>query len=86
MICEFCENEEAHNFHHLIPKTLHKKKRFKKKYTFDELQNGLNVCKLCHHTFHEFLTEKELGENYNTRSKLKKHPRIAKYLEWKKNH
>jgi hypothetical protein len=29
MLCELCQSEDAHNFHHFIPRTLHTNKWFK---------------------------------------------------------
>ncbi|MCK9458164.1 MAG: hypothetical protein M0R80_00610 [Proteobacteria bacterium] len=86
MLCELCENEDAYNFHHCIPRTLHGKKRIKKAYTKAELACGLHLCKTCHKTIHEFASEKELGERYNTKKKLLEHPQIRKYVKWKKTH
>lgn len=86
MLCELCENEDAYNFHHFIPRTLHSKKRIKKTHTKVELACGLRLCKTCHKTIHEFFSEKELGERYNTRKNLLNHPQMWKYIKWKKMH
>jgi len=48
MLCELCQREEAQDFHHLIPRTLHTNKWFKKRYAREELQQGIAVCKSCH--------------------------------------
>ena len=85
MLCQLCNREEAHNFHHLIPRTLHSNKWFKKRYTRDELRQGIDLCKACHRAVHDLVPdEKELGRDYNTLERLRRHPKIDKYLRWKR--
>ena len=84
MTCELC-GAEAYNFHHFIPKTLHSNKWFKKRYTKKQMsESGIDICKECHTMIHNMIpSEKDLGRNYNTLEKLKGHPKMAKYLEWR---
>jgi hypothetical protein len=83
-LCELCEAEAAHNFHHFIPRTLHANKWFKKRYTRQQMRQGMNVCKVCHAAIHDLIPdEKELGRSYHTREKLLAHPKIAGYVKWK---
>ena len=83
VVCELCECEAAFNFHHFIPRTVHRNKWFKKRYTREELQTGVQVCRQCHRTIHDLVTEKELGRHYNTRDKLLAHAGMARYITWK---
>ena len=83
-LCELCEVAGAENFHHLIPRTLHSNKWFKKNYTRAEMQQGLRTCRPCHRAIHDLVpSEKELGRHYNTRDKLRAHPQIAHFIRWK---
>jgi hypothetical protein len=85
MLCELCECEEAYNFHHFIPRTLHANKWFKRRFTRIEMRAGVNLCKACHAAVHDLIpSEKQLGREYNTAEKLRSHPEVAKYLEWKR--
>lgn len=85
MLCELCQCEEAHNFHHLIPRTLHANKWFKKRFSRDEMRHGIDVCRPCHRAIHDLVPEeKDLGRHYNTVEKLRLHPQIAGYLQWKR--
>ena len=85
MLCQLCNREEAHNFHHLIPRTLHSNKWFKKRYTREQMREGIDLCKACHRAVHDLVPdEKELGRSYNTIEKLRKHPKVDKYLHWKR--
>lgn len=85
MICELCGCEDVYDFHHLIPRCLHKKKWFKKRYTKDEMNFGINVCKCCHKTIHRLIPDnKDLGKLFNTLRLLRSQPDIAKYIDWKR--
>ena len=83
--CELCGRSDQYlNFHHLIPRTLHSNKRYKKIYDKDFMNHhGIWICKKdCHKQIHEFISEKEMGMEYNTIDKLKEHPQVSKYLKW----
>lgn len=85
--CVLCERELPTTEHHLIPKTNHNNKWFKKKFKKEEMKNRkINVCDDCHSAIHKFIpNEKELGKNYNTIEKLMSHPNLKKFIEWVKN-
>jgi hypothetical protein len=74
------------NFHHLIPRTLHSNKFFEKNYEKSYMRShGIWICKAqCHKEIHKFITEKEMGLNYNTLEKLLIHPQVKAYVEWRK--
>ena len=55
MLCELCQCEEAYNLHHFIPRTLHSIKWFKRRYTRQEMQQGMEVCKPCHSAIHDLM-------------------------------
>lgn len=83
MLCELCQSEEVFNFHHFIPRTLHSNKWFKKRFTRQQMQRGLQICKTCHATIHDLVPdEKELGRHYHSRELLLAHPQIQNYVRW----
>jgi hypothetical protein len=85
MLCALCETEEVDSFHHYIPRTLHRNKWFKKRYTREEMRRGIGVCKSCHKAIHALIPdEKELGRHFNTKEKLLAHPLVATYVKWKR--
>ncbi len=85
MLCELCGCEEHYDFHHLIPRTLHTNKWFKRNFTLLQRQTGLYLCKECHNFIHDVVPkEKELGRKYNTLETLCAHPKIAAYIAWKR--
>ena len=84
MLCELCQSEPAHNFHHLIPRSLHSNKWFKKRFTREQMQTGIDVCKLCHKAIHTLVPDrKQLGREFNTLEALLAHEPIARHVEWK---
>ncbi len=82
-MCELCGVEQSYSRHHLIPRTVHSNKWFKKNFTREEMNQIVMVCQGCHHTINE-IDAKELGRNYNTLDKLREHPDLARFIEWKK--
>lgn len=80
--CALCSRNLDLTFHHLIPKTLHSKKWFKKNFTADQLNLGLMLCRDCHDAIHRFIPEKDLGKTYNTEEKLKAHAKVASFVSW----
>ena len=79
MLCELCESENTHNFHHFIPRTLHSNKWFKKRFTREQMSQGIKVCTSL------IPKEGELGRHYNTMEKLLAHPQVAGYVKWKRD-
>lgn len=81
--CELCGRERELTFHHLIPRTTHSNKWFRKNFTRDEMQQGLQLCRDCHSAIHSFVpSEKELGREWNTRERLLSHDRIGPFVAW----
>jgi len=81
--CEICNRELEITFHHYIPVTLHTNKKFKKLYEKNYLKtHGINLCKTCHKTIHKLFTEKELGNTYNSYSKLMENQKFRNYVIW----
>ena len=81
--CELCDRDKYLTFHHLIPRKLHSKKRFRKTFTLREMQTrGLYLCGECHDGVHMLLTEMELGEHYNTKEALLGHEGVARHVAW----
>src|SRR4051794_38201534 len=74
--CELCgRSGKALTFHHLIPRHCHRKRRFRKRFTIDEMRDrGLWLCRPCHGGIHDLIAdEKVLGWQYSTRELLLAH-------------
>ncbi len=81
--CELCGREGLDlTFHHLIPRTLHSRKWFKKNFTAEQLSSGSELCKDCHDAIHRFIPEKVLGTEYNTLDRLRAHDKVAGFVAW----
>jgi hypothetical protein len=81
--CELCEREVSFRTqHHLIPRTLHKRKKRREGFTQEELNRVIWICAPCHKNIHAVLTEKELAEEFNSLEKLLGFPAIAKFTAW----
>ncbi|MGB3617837.1 MAG: hypothetical protein WBA12_06935, partial [Catalinimonas sp.] len=52
--CQLCERpDQPLTFHHLIPKTNHRRKQFRRRFDKWELHTrGLNLCRPCHRHLH----------------------------------
>lgn len=80
--CELCQRETELTFHHLIPVTLHSNKWFKKNYTREQMGTGIYICDDCHKSVHKFISEKDLGREYNTIDKLMSHDKVSGFVKW----
>lgn len=80
--CALCERDRPLTFHHLIPKALHRRKRYARRYTKEELARGVDLCRDCHDAVHRFLGEQELADHYPTLERLRTHPEVARFVAW----
>lgn len=80
--CMLCGRKVQLTFHHLIPKKMHRKPRFKRIYTKDEMETGIKVCRLCHKGIHRRYDEMELAARLNTREALLNDPELARHFAW----
>jgi hypothetical protein len=69
-------------FHHLVPRSQHKRTWCRRRYDATERQRGIDVCRDCHSAFHRFATESELARNHATLETLLEHPQIARFVQW----
>jgi len=82
-LCELCGRDQPLTFHHLIPKAVHGKKRYKKRHTRQELQtHGIQVCRLCHDGIHDLIATRELADQFSNKSALLEHPGLARHIAW----
>ena len=84
MGCELCGREKPLTDHHLIPRAVHTKKRFIRRFGKEEMKNRkLKCCKECHDGIHDLVPdEKQLADKFNTKELLLEDERLAKHIEW----
>ena len=86
--CALCQREGLPlTEHHLIPRAVHRKDRFRKRFArADMLSQKLLVCRPCHDAIHRCIPdERELAEHYATLEALLSHECLAKQVRfWRK--
>ena len=83
LYCELCEREVYKvTRHHLIPRTVHKNKWFKKNFSKEEMHTTVDLCRDCHVAIHRFIPEKEMGKHYHSLELLLSHPEVIKFVKW----
>lgn len=80
--CPLCGRTVPLTFHHLIPKKLHRRTRFKKRYSKPELNQGVFICRLCHNGIHDHYDEMTLAKEFNSFEKLQADLNIQRHAEW----
>ncbi len=83
--CELCGRltKRGTTEHHLIPRTCHSNKWFKKRYSREQLSQTISVCRDCHRAIHDLIPdEKQLGRHFNTIELLLENEEIAKFVAW----
>jgi len=80
--CATCGRATALTFHHLIPRKLHRRPRFRRRYDRAELARGVHVCRVCHRGIHRAYDEATLGERFNTLEALLDDPGLARHFAW----
>lgn len=83
--CELCGREKPLTKHHLIPKAVHARKRYIKRYGKQEMRDrGVMACKQCHDGVHDLYTEKELAEGFTSKEDLLADERVRRHITWVK--
>jgi hypothetical protein len=82
--CEMCGREKPLTEHHLIPRAVHRKRYFAKRFSKEEMvSRTIMICRMCHRGIHRIIPdEKELARDYNTLESLMADERIARHVVW----
>lgn len=70
--------------HHLIPRKVHRKKWFRKRFELEDMRHRkIDVCRRCHLGIHKLIPgETNLARNYNTLESLRAHEGLQRHVEW----
>lgn len=81
--CALCKTDQTLTFHHLIPRTCHSNKWFKKHFDKEDMrERGICVCRRCHSFIHKQFCEKQLGRELNTLDKLLADEKVTAFIKW----
>ena len=80
--CPLCGREVSLTFHHLIPRKLHRRVRFKKSFSREERQRGIAICRRCHDGIHDIYDEMTLARTFASPSQLMADARLQKHFNW----
>ncbi|MFI0399589.1 MAG: hypothetical protein ACH34X_10935 [Thiolinea sp.] len=81
-ICTCCGRITTLTFHHLIPRKLHRRTAFKKRYNREELNQGIAVCRTCHNGIHALYTEMQLAKRFASLNALLADPALQTHFAW----
>lgn len=81
--CVMCRRSTPLTRHHLVPRTLHNRKRIRRRFSRNELHgNILWVCRACHSKIHSTFSEMELAEHYHSLERLMNSEEIRRFVDW----
>lgn len=81
--CELCRRATHLTRHHLIPRSVHQRKRVRRLFSRMAMHgNVIQVCRVCHNKIHATFSEMELALHYNTLERLLSHEEIRKFVAW----
>lgn len=80
--CPFCRRELCLTFHHLIPRKVHRRARFSKRYDRATLNLGIFICRLCHSGIHACYDEMRLARDFNSPEALARDPDLRRHFRW----
>jgi len=80
--CELCLQKRDLTFHHLIPRKLHRRKSFRKRFDRETLRRGIYICGLCHKGLHKLYDEHTLARQFSDRESIIGDTAIARHIGW----
>lgn len=69
-------------FHHLIPRKLHRRARFRKQFSKAHLAQGVYLCRECHDAIHSAYSEMELAQRLASLAALLSDPPLSRHFAW----
>ncbi len=80
--CPLCRRRLPLTFHHLIPKKLHRRPRYRRRFQRIELARGIYICRECHDGIHAAYSEAELAKRFFTPESIATDPRLSRHFTW----
>ena len=75
--CACCQRLVPLTFHHLIPRKMHRRKGFRRRFSKEELNVGVHICRKCHrgiHALYDGILFEDVSTPYEILSELQKRP------------
>ena len=69
-------------FHHLIPRKLHRRKGFRRRFTKEELNIGVHVYQKCHRGIHALYDEVTLAARFYNLELLLSDETLSGHFRW----
>ena len=80
--CACCQRLVALTFHHLIPRKMHRRKGFRRRFSKEELNMGAHVCRKCHSGIHALYDELTLATRFHSLDLLLSDETLAAHFKW----
>ncbi|MEC7491575.1 MAG: hypothetical protein VYB01_01680 [Pseudomonadota bacterium] len=80
--CACCQRLVPLTFHHLIPRKMHRRKGFRRRFSKEELNIGVNVCRKCHRGIHALYDELTLATRFYNLELLLSDETLANHFRW----
>jgi 5-methylcytosine-specific restriction endonuclease McrA len=81
-VCATCGRKTLLTFHHLIPRKLHRRTRFRRHYTSEALNRGIQLCRPCHSAIHRRYDEMTLARDFSTLERLLTDEMLRRHFAW----
>ena len=81
-LCPCCDRHMALTFHHLIPRKMHRRPRFRRRYNKAILNQGIYICRDCHKGVHAAYDEMELAMRLNSPEALMSDTLLQRHFRW----
>ena len=80
--CPLCDRLCHLTFHHLIPRKLHRRPRFRDRLGREERNRGIRICRKCHNGIHARYDERTLAARFHDIELIRNDPALARHFEW----
>lgn len=82
-VCPICTRELPLTFHHLIPKSTHKKMVKQHGYSKEYLNShGVDLCRPCHSHVHRLIPLMDMALTFNTLERILEHNGVKKWIPY----
>ena len=81
-ICPCCRRTVDLTFHHLVPKKLHRRPHYRKRFSRQQLALGIYVCRACHDGIHDRYDEQTLARLFTEPAKLLGDASLRRHFDW----